>query len=145
MVNNYYTVYHCMFTACLTGWRRITRYQTECVYQEAFCIITIRISANAMPWNQLELQALERYIDNLFTQFNILKPTVCTHCTTLCINVMWSEATITNILTIVFLLSLTTSNHLLTPQGYQAKVPKHHHQEIRDQRPVKVRTLSVFI
>lgn len=55
------------------------RYQTECVYQEVFCTITIRISASAMQWNQLELQVLERYIDNLFIQLSILKPTVCTH------------------------------------------------------------------
>ena len=47
------------------------RYQMECVYQEVSCTITIRISANAMPWNQLELQVLERYIDNLFIQLNI--------------------------------------------------------------------------
>ena len=51
----------------------------ESVYQEVFYIIIIRISANAMPWNQLELQVLERYKDNLFTQLSILKPIVCTH------------------------------------------------------------------
>ena len=63
--------------------------QMECVYQGVYCTITTKTSASAMPWNQWELPALERYTYTpgivVFILDNIQYPLYThTHSTTWC-------------------------------------------------------------
>ena len=72
MVRDTFIAWFITSTYSLAGWRITMRYQMASAYQEVFFIIIIKISASVMPWSQLELLVLARFVYTI-------RPSVCTH------------------------------------------------------------------